>query len=310
MAARSGNIKLVKALLKKKADVNALSNSGNTVLIGAVYYKHKKIIQLLLANGADLNKASAQGETVLRCAVRMALFDMVKLFILLGSDINAETELGHTALMEATETGQLDMVDYLIANGANVNHVADNDPGKNSALSLSVSNGYTEIAFRLLTAMLPEQRMNALAGDHFLNNIIMEYNQAVSENRNKLFTIFGPLLMKENQKSFSASRYSVFSPELMARTLYLSSYFPLWYKHRLIADLMLTGDVLDKMCRKNQEEIKIEVEIENTRRSFSMLTFGFSAKKNVEKNNNHPVAPQKDQEKRSKKRSNPSCNLF
>ena len=66
-AARAGNDRLVRQILKQGADPNDTEGQlwGNTSLKEAANYGHLEVVELLIAAGADLNKADRAGETPL-----------------------------------------------------------------------------------------------------------------------------------------------------------------------------------------------------------------------------------------------------
>ena len=55
IAVQYNDIKIVKSLILKGADVNAVDNNGNTPLHLAIIYERVEIVELLLSNGADVN---------------------------------------------------------------------------------------------------------------------------------------------------------------------------------------------------------------------------------------------------------------
>jgi ankyrin repeat protein len=78
-AAGRGNLKALRLLLKKGADVNAKDRSGGTALMGAasrgrtvlgwtIGKGHLKVIEALLEKGADLNAQDDTGRTALEMA--------------------------------------------------------------------------------------------------------------------------------------------------------------------------------------------------------------------------------------------------
>ena len=66
-AARAGNDRLVRQILKQGVDPNDTEGQlwGNTSLKEAANYGHVEVVELLIAAGADLNKADRAGETPL-----------------------------------------------------------------------------------------------------------------------------------------------------------------------------------------------------------------------------------------------------
>jgi len=54
-ATRSGNLTLVKDLVAKGANVNAINEDGNTALLIATLKGHGAIVRFLLEKGADPN---------------------------------------------------------------------------------------------------------------------------------------------------------------------------------------------------------------------------------------------------------------
>ena len=69
-ACHDGNIKQVKKLLKKGADINQVDNLKNTALHYAVLYQDIELAIILIMNGADVNKQNLKGKTPLHIAVQ------------------------------------------------------------------------------------------------------------------------------------------------------------------------------------------------------------------------------------------------
>ena len=176
LAARYGNLEIVKILLEKKADVNATdSNEGMTPLMRACLSGHIDIIefllnhnvninikdndgwtalmlatvegyntitQILIDKGADVNAQDLKGETALMLACAMGYEKIVQTLINSHAEVNAQDLKGHTALMAACEAGCEEIVQILIDKGAMVN--AQDLKGR-TALTLASLYGYKDI---------------------------------------------------------------------------------------------------------------------------------------------------------------------
>ncbi len=132
-AVRGGQIKLVKVLLARGADIDAKSDTGSTALIYAALDRYNKIVELLLAKGADVNAKNNSGSTALMHASRNGSIASVKILLAKGADVNAVyADLGYTALIEAAANGHVKVVEMLLAKGAKVN--AKDNTGKTALM--------------------------------------------------------------------------------------------------------------------------------------------------------------------------------
>ena len=97
MAAREGNVDIVKALLAAGADIGAKDNDGDAALVWAVEEGRADIVEMLLAAGADINAQNEDGETALVLAIGAGDVDVVKLLLDAGADIHVKDKDGDTA---------------------------------------------------------------------------------------------------------------------------------------------------------------------------------------------------------------------
>jgi ankyrin repeat protein len=140
LAAGAGRLEVVKALLAAGADPNAKAFSfhagEHSVLIAALHRgveNRVEIVDALLAAGAELNPKDAQ-ITPLMFAANEKDVGMAEALLSRGADVNWKNYQGLTPLMAAVLTGSPEMVQLLIAKGADVN--ARDDSGR-TALSLN-----------------------------------------------------------------------------------------------------------------------------------------------------------------------------
>jgi uncharacterized protein len=112
----------VRALLQRKADVNAPQVDGTTALHWAVRMDDLELVDMLVRAGGKVSAANLQGVTPLQLAALNGSGTMLDRLIRAGADPNApHTRYKDTALMMAARTGKVDAVQVLLQAGANVN---------------------------------------------------------------------------------------------------------------------------------------------------------------------------------------------
>ncbi|KAG8352811.1 hypothetical protein FVEN_g9195 [Fusarium venenatum] len=116
-AATKGHYEVVKLLLEKDANVNALELKATmTALQDAAAEGHYEVVKLLLEKGANVNASSCYG-TALQAAAIEGRYEVVKLLLEKGANVNASSCYG-TALEAASDRGHNNIVKLLIENGA------------------------------------------------------------------------------------------------------------------------------------------------------------------------------------------------
>jgi len=110
---------LVDVLLKAGARPNVTNRTGATPLSLAALYGNPRIVDALLKAGADAKGRATSGETMLMLAARNGNPEVIKLLVAAGADVNArENTRGTTALMWAVEQRHPVAVKALLAAGA------------------------------------------------------------------------------------------------------------------------------------------------------------------------------------------------
>ena len=120
-AARTQDGSRVRALLGRKADVNARSDDGSTALLWAAHWNDVAIADLLIRAGANANVANDFGMTALSRACTNGSAPLVQLLLDAGANPNARIATGETPIMTCASSGNADAVRVLIARGADVN---------------------------------------------------------------------------------------------------------------------------------------------------------------------------------------------
>lgn len=124
-ACYEGSLDDVLRLLNKGADVNCLSEVGNTPLCVTCFDGHLPIVKVLLENGANVNIGNEDGVTPLYMAASQGRFEIVKeLLKVKGINVNASDDHGQTPLFCASSKGLQDIVGELLkSDGIKVNSV-------------------------------------------------------------------------------------------------------------------------------------------------------------------------------------------
>ena len=129
-AAMARDAAAVRALLAKKADVNAPQGDGSTALHWAVYNGDVELTRLLLGAGADAKAQTRLGGlTPVMMAARAGDAPALRLLLDAKGDAVTANANGTTPLMFAAASGNVDAVTLLVDRGADVN-AADRTHGQ------------------------------------------------------------------------------------------------------------------------------------------------------------------------------------
>jgi ankyrin repeat protein len=151
VAARSGNIDTLTALLAKRAKVNEVASDGSTALLWAAHRSDLKMARALIAAGANVNTPNNYGITPLLEASRAGDTPMIGELLKAGANVKQSIHPeGETPLMAASRTGKLDAVELLLKAGFNPN--AADTYQKQTALMRAAEEGHVAVAGALLKA--------------------------------------------------------------------------------------------------------------------------------------------------------------
>ena len=120
-AAMNGDATAVRALIQRKADVNAAQADGATAIQWAAYRDDLEMADALIAAGANINLANREGATPMYLASQHGSAPMIEKLLQAGADANALGPGGETPLMLAARTGNLDAIRLLLDHHADVN---------------------------------------------------------------------------------------------------------------------------------------------------------------------------------------------
>uniref|UniRef100_A0A8R1TVW6 ANK_REP_REGION domain-containing protein n=1 Tax=Onchocerca volvulus TaxID=6282 RepID=A0A8R1TVW6_ONCVO len=151
LAVSAGYLDLTKELIEIRGNPNYIStNNDRTPLMEACCAGHSDIVKHLLERGADMNAMSATKNTPLIYA--SAAGNCANLLLDYGCDTTIRNDNGHCALMEAASSGYLDVVSLLVQHGFQVLPCNQNDlkVGLESALTLAAYKGHYDVVQYLL----------------------------------------------------------------------------------------------------------------------------------------------------------------
>ncbi|MBZ5632599.1 MAG: ankyrin repeat domain-containing protein [Acidobacteriia bacterium] len=138
----------VRALLSKKADVNAPSVDTSTPLHWAVKSNSLELVNLLIDAGANVNAETRYKITPMSLACTNGNAAIIERLLKAGVDPNSTSEEGQTALMTAALNGKVDAIKMLLTHGAKVNAT---EPYKGqTALMWAAGEGNSEAAAMLI----------------------------------------------------------------------------------------------------------------------------------------------------------------
>ena len=128
LAAVKGHTNILQYLIDQGANVNPTNEHERVPLLRATLHKQSESIKVLMENGANLT-SYVYGKRAIHMAAISGSLDIFKLLVeVYGADIGAKTLHGLTPLHFAAKYGHSDICQYLIKNGAGVN--VTNDAGE------------------------------------------------------------------------------------------------------------------------------------------------------------------------------------
>lgn len=181
LAARHGNARCVRLLVKQKIPVDVKDKLGNTALHLAASFNHRRSAELLLNAGAQISPVNKEGWCPIHNAIKSGYAQMVSLLLDKGAspdetpspslhplllcaqfkrtditrllvskckNLNPTSESGRTPMHVASDNGAADIVGVLVMNGANVNAV---DAQGIVPLQLAIDREYDDICHTLTT---------------------------------------------------------------------------------------------------------------------------------------------------------------
>ena len=117
----SGDLKVLEQYLNKD-NINLVDGRGYTLLSRAATATdlNMKVVRLLIRRGADVNVLIAEGWTLLHSAAHLLQKDLVAVLLNAGCDPNAVDSAGHTALTKVLLAFNLkkDLIEMLLEHGA------------------------------------------------------------------------------------------------------------------------------------------------------------------------------------------------
>jgi ankyrin repeat protein len=144
-----GNFEIVKSLVTNGANVNIeVPKFGLTPLHGATMNGDIKTVKFLIEHNAKLNAKDIKGGTPIFAACWIGKLSVVKYLVEKGAEIDITTNDGATVLHYASQSGNLDLVKFLTSKGLDVNSQADNGA---TPLHIAVAIGSMDMVEYLLS---------------------------------------------------------------------------------------------------------------------------------------------------------------
>jgi hypothetical protein len=187
-----------------RADINGdglCAAAGHTIwmtpLMAACAVKNMKLIKLLLSRSANVNGASRNKVTALMISAIVGYYDGVKYLLARGASVDAQQNEGETALILACINGKTKIAQLLLEAGAHVNHVSPK--GITPLLCSILSPNYTSAMFVLLLfhgVRLPDnidelletfciRRLNGAVDSNIFRNIKNMFDLARARTRDE-----------------------------------------------------------------------------------------------------------------------------
>ncbi|XP_068796082.1 ankyrin repeat and SOCS box protein 3 isoform X2 [Struthio camelus] len=165
LAAREGNVKMLRKLIKRGYSIDVPDNRGwmpiheaavhnsseclRLLICAAVENGHSGIVKLLLQYGANINgHHSWSGWNSLHQASFQGYTEIIKILLEKGANKECEDDFGITPLFVAAQYGKLESLRMLVSYGANINCQAKD---KATPLLIAAQEGHAKCAELLLS---------------------------------------------------------------------------------------------------------------------------------------------------------------
>ncbi|MBS0351676.1 MAG: protein kinase, partial [Proteobacteria bacterium] len=153
LAARLGDLDLVKTLIDREANVHQANHAGITPLMCASERGHTPVMQLLIAeHKAAVDSTDQSGDTALFWAAKFNQVKNLSYLMEHKAAVDHINQAGRTALCLAAQQGHKEAVEYLLMQGANVNQA---DHLGYTPLMLAATGGHS----RTLEVLIRHQAM-------------------------------------------------------------------------------------------------------------------------------------------------------
>ncbi|KFM13700.1 Ankyrin repeat and SOCS box protein 3 [Aptenodytes forsteri] len=123
LAAREGNVKMLRRLIKQGYSLDVPDNRGWVPIHEAAAHNSSECLRLLLGAAPSdeyINSKTFEGMCALHLSARHGSLESVRVLLEAGADPNEVTTEATTALFLAVENGHADVVKFLLQHGANV----------------------------------------------------------------------------------------------------------------------------------------------------------------------------------------------
>lgn len=127
LAARKGNLEIVKLLIAAKADVNFRASGDETPLMAAAGHGHLEVTQYLVSQRAEVNRKVSGDGTALLVAARGGHLPVVQYLVDQGAEVNAQVGGDGTPLICAARSGRYAVAKFLLEKGADPFQVSPGD---------------------------------------------------------------------------------------------------------------------------------------------------------------------------------------
>jgi uncharacterized protein len=152
-ASETGAVEKARSIVEDTAhpvDLNCRNESEDTPLILAARNGHDELVRFLMEKGADLNAINQSGEDALIAASeRQGNTSVLESLLDAGAVINRQNDLGRTALIEAASIGDLENVSVLLQRDPDPEVVSGEEE---TALTFAVVNEYPGVVQALIEA--------------------------------------------------------------------------------------------------------------------------------------------------------------